>query len=572
MFIQTLTDKISLSKYVVALTLISVVSCTKPQTPNENLPSVDLGQQPGANTGTGGGTDSGTGGETGGGQTGNNPPVTNPPEETPAPVCTPEVGSVPAGSVVVNDGALMTNNMSVHLKLVFKESLKMKISNDDQCGCGTWEKFAESKAWTLTRANKQNVISVQYQNYEGALSECAKVQITHDNTAPSLSLILNSKNSYVQDDATGLTLSVTDAGTGLKSLVCTLNNVAYNCPLSNVVNGNMILSFVNSSLGSQTFSVTAKDQLDNSISRNISWTVQAKYQSISQDLEIKSNNKVDILIVDDNSPSMDYEQSNMAKRMSTFLNQLNGLNWRVALTTTDPTSQKWGDGLLLPMKGLNNQYYITSDMNADTAQKVLGNTIQRSEQGSPSEQGIFVTYRAIERSLDAKASPNKQFFRNDANLAVIVISDEDESATKPKNIPENLVDMVKSTWSWKKFVWHSLITVPGDKNCLNTNGYTYGSTYHKMSLLTGAGTVGGAIIGSVCEADYGSQLKGIANSVQDMQKIMQLQCAPLGTPGSNVNITLNGNNFTEVYENQGNKLVFKNALPAGQYKLQYKCQ
>lgn len=570
---MSLTDKITLSKYVVALCLISAVSCTKPQTTNENLPSTDLGQQPGSNTGTGGGNDTGAGNGdgTGGGQTGTNPPNTNPPTE-PAPVCNPEVGSVPAGSVVVNDGASMTNNMSVNLKMVFKEALKMKISNDDQCGCGTWEKFADTKAWTLASANKQNVISVQYKNYEGAISECAKVQITHDNTAPSLALVLNPKNSYIQDDSTGLTLQVSDAGTGLKSLTCTLNNVAYNCPLNNIVNGNMILSFVNSNLGSQTFSVTAKDQLDNSISRNISWTVQAKYQSISQDFEIKSNNKVDILIVDDNSPSMDYEQSNMAKRMSTFLNQLNGLNWRVALTTTDPTSQKWGDGLLLPMKGLNNQYYITSDMNTDTAQKVLGDTIQRPEQGSPSEQGIFATYRAIERSLETKDSANKQFFRNDANLAVVVISDEDESATKPKNIPENLIDMVKSTWSWKKFVWHSIITVPGDKNCLNTNGYTYGSIYQKMSLLTGAGTVGGAIIGSVCEADYGSQLKGIANSVQEMQKIMQLQCAPIGTPGSNVNITLNGNNFTEVYENQGNKLVFKNALPAGQYKLQYKCQ
>lgn len=570
---MSLTDKITLSKYVVALSLISVVSCTKPQTTNENLPSVDLGQQPGGNTGTGGGNDTGTGNgdSNSGGQTGTTPPTTTPPTE-PAPVCTPEVGSVPAGSIVVNDGATMTNNVSVNLKLVFKEALKMKISNDDQCGCGTWEKFAETKAWTLPSANKSNVISVQYKNYEGALSECAKVEITHDSLAPSLALSLNPKNSYVQDDNTGLTVQVSDTGTGIKSLTCLLNNVSYNCPVSNIVNGNMILSFVNSNLGSQTFSVTAKDQLDNSISRNISWTVQAKYQSISQDFEVKSNNKVDILIVDDNSPSMDYEQSNMAKRMSTFLNQLNGLNWRVALTTTDPTSQKWGDGLLLPMKGLNNQYFITSDMNADTAQKVLGDTIQRPEQGSPSEQGIFATYRAIERSLDAKDSANKQFFRNDANLAVVVISDEDESATKPKNIPENLIDMVKSTWSWKKFVWHSIITVPGDKNCLNTNGYTYGSTYQKMSLLTGAGTVGGAIIGSVCEADYGSQLKGIANSVQDMQKIIQLQCAPLGTPGSNVSITLNGNNFTEVYENQGNKLVFKNALPAGQYKLQYKCQ
>src|SRR4051794_4679999 len=114
----------------------------------------------------------------------------------------------------------------------------------------------------------------------------------------------------------------------------------------------------------------------------------------------------------------------MAKRMNTFLQQLTGLSWRIAITTTDSRDNfTWGGGQLLPMVGLSKQTYISSDMNQGQAKKALEDTIQRTEIGSSSEQGIFATYRAIERSLDPQDNPNKQFFRSDANFAAIVISD-----------------------------------------------------------------------------------------------------------------------------------------------------
>ena len=74
---------------------------------------------------------------------------------------------------------------------------------------------------------------------------------------------------------------------------------------------------------------------------------------------LASSQKNRILIVDDNSGSMHYEQKSMAQRMSTFLQQLKGLDWRVAITTTDPKHSVYGDGRLLEMKGLAGKYYIS---------------------------------------------------------------------------------------------------------------------------------------------------------------------------------------------------------------------
>jgi len=276
------------------------------------------------------------------------------------------------------------------------------------------------------------------------------------------------------------------------------------------------------------------------------------------------------LLIDDNSASMEYEQQSMAKRMSTFMSILSGLDWRIAITTTDPTSKAWGDGQLLEMKGMTKQYYISSSMDATKAQTALEATIQRSEIGSSSEQGIYATYRAVERSL-VSTDPSSQFFRSDANFATVVISDEDESDKQFRNIPENLLALVKKTWPSKSFAFHSIITRSGDAQCKNGNGNTYGVTYEKMSKLTGAGMIGGPIIGSVCEADYGSQLRGIGDSVQAMQKIIDLQCAPIGNVNSSVVVQLNGSNYTAPYQVDGTRLVFQTNLPIGKYVLQYTC-
>jgi len=272
-------------------------------------------------------------------------------------------------------------------------------------------------------------------------------------------------------------------------------------------------------------------------------------------------------MVIDNSGSMEYEQKNMALRMSTLIDQLQGLQWKVGIITTDPRDITLGDGRLIQMQGMPAKTFsVDWTLDPKKAQQVIGNTLQRPETGSGSEQGIYTTYRAIER-VDIQTSPNRTFFRDDAALATVVISDEDESAVGVKNQPENLIKLVQFKWPSKNFVYHSIITRPGDTICLGTNGYSYGYAYDKISRLTGAGTMGGAIIGSVCEADYGSQLKGIGDSVQQMVRTIVIQCDAVGS----IDIQKDGQTFNARYDRQGTRLVFENPLPVGKYTLKYFC-
>src|SRR5690606_34653408 len=95
--------------------------------------------------------------------------------------------------------------------------------------------------------------------------------------------------------------------------------------------------------------------------------------------------KVDVLIVIDNSGSMEYEQRNMAQRVRNFISILRGLDWQIGVTTTDPRNVTLGDGRLVPIHGTKNQYIFDSAMDEDQAQNLLGLTLQRPETGSGTE-------------------------------------------------------------------------------------------------------------------------------------------------------------------------------------------
>ncbi len=444
----------------------------------------------------------------------------------------------------------------------------MRISNDQTCSSGVWETYAPTKSWTLGLQNSRAFVSAQFKDYDGQSSSCVSANIVHDNTAPEISIAATHSNGNYVGTSTTVTINVDDGGSSVRDFTCSVNSVAISCAAKT-------FTLSNQQAGSYTIGVTATDILGNTTEKNITYTIVRPNIAVNQNYDIINNNKADIILVIDNSGSMQYEQQSMAARMYTFIDQLQGLDWRVSITTTDPRDITLGDGRFISMAGLPAgspaQYYIHSGMDTAAAKAALSATIHRPETGSGQEEGIFATYRSLERS-QIVGDKNFGFVREQASLHSVIISDEDESDTQAKNIPENLISYVKSAFGdQKKFVFHSIITKPGDTACKSTYGATFGTIYDKLSRLLGFGTVGGAIIGSVCESDYGSQLRGIGQSVQESKLYFDLQCAPIGSTTSSVVVIKDGNNYTDSYEVQGLKIVFASALQLGHYTLSYNC-
>ncbi len=304
--------------------------------------------------------------------------------------------------------------------------------------------------------------------------------------------------------------------------------------------------------------------------------------SVEQGVDVQADAPVDILFVIDNSASMKQEQVNFGAKIDGFMSLIKDLNWHIALTTTDSkamtkdaggAARAWSDGQLRPFDSDEGKQYVlkSDEISATEAQVKLAAAIQVGLLGSGDERGVNAAYRAIERSADTAA--NAGFFRANARLAVVLISDENECSngsclsTSPKSVPANLVSLVQSTWGRDKiFTFNSIAKMAADTKCTTA---AVASVYEEASNLTGG------VTGSVCSNDYTTLLSNLGNRVVELVDSMQLSCLPEDMNGDGIGdvsiISTAGQEVTTPFKLTGARLTLSSPLAEGHYRLQYHC-
>lgn len=279
---------------------------------------------------------------------------------------------------------------------------------------------------------------------------------------------------------------------------------------------------------------------------------------------------VDILIVNDNSGSMSYEQAKMAGAFSGFLTSLDGLDYRIAMTTTDiasasgtrpdslyynPPSAYNGNGALqdgrLVEFSPGQKYLEKSTYNKET---LFNNTIKRPETLQCEQSGYTQCPSGDERGIYAAnlslKNYSSQFMRMGAHLAVIVLADEDERGVSKYNPasdsnsqqikslyplealdePQSFIDSFRSLFPSKTMSWHSIVIKNGDSGCLSAqsgqggNAWVrgaYGSAYQKLSEMTSG------LVGNICASNYTSQLQDIGYTIKDQVTSLPFRCRPI---------------------------------------------
>lgn len=174
--------------------------------------------------------------------------------------------------------------------------------------------------------------------------------------------------------------------------------------------------------------------------------------------EVTECEKMDILFIVDDSGSMSEEQSNLATNFPKFISKIDTfktksgskLDWRIAVTTTarnisytvemqnpfggPPVSQKMsekGDDGAFRMKsecGTTRRWVEKADPDAAKAFQCLAKT---GTGGSGLEMPLYATQLALtDRMADGT---NKGFLREDALLAVVILTDEDDCSREDNN-------------------------------------------------------------------------------------------------------------------------------------------
>lgn len=320
--------------------------------------------------------------------------------------------------------------------------------------------------------------------------------------------------------------------------------------------------------------------------------------------------KVDILIVNDNSASMSFEQKRLAPRFQNLIQNLDAkkTDYRIAMTTTDVASGGMG-GKLLPFGSYS---YLTPTVANRLA--LFNDTIQRPETRvcenfisgwyaahgnntgseyqrqyalkcpSGDERGIYSA------NLVVKNNPGS-FIRSDAHLAIIFLSDEDERSglytSDPGRFPLEAMDQagtlitnVRSTLGEDKFNSLSVhAIVVKDNSCLasqnsqvlgdvpveSTRGLVTGSIGTQYLKFMATSPAWG-VAADICSSDYTGQLGEIQTRIENRTKDRMLKCE---NP-TDLSVTFSGS--TVAYHVVGKVLKFDQYLnPGSSVTVTYSC-
>lgn len=341
------------------------------------------------------------------------------------------------------------------------------------------------------------------------------------------------------------------------------------------------------------------------------------YQQHTRDFEIGAG-KVDILFVSDNSASMSKVQAKLKDNFSGFIQNLDSkrIDYRIAVTTTDLASAN-AKKLITFENSAGEKKSFLSNTDADRV-SLFYSAILRSETlacenfiigmfnsfgvnfqsqsqyateypkkcPSPDTRGIHTSYLAVSENTDS-------FMRTDANLNIIVISNDDvrqgKLSLEANDKAENFTAMMQQKYPSKYWDYNSIIVK--DESCKseqvlkNVQGQvvsnqsgpsvTGGIGYEYARLSNSAAKdidnnprPRGDIL-NICESNYAQHFANMVTQISSESRLVTLKCSPSKAPSVTYQ---NGTAFpSDLYTWSSDKITFKKGSEGQQTKIQYEC-
>jgi hypothetical protein len=201
---------------------------------------------------------------------------------------------------------------------------------------------------------------------------------------------------------------------------------------------------------------------------------------------------LDIMVVIDNSGSMNEEQLNLANKLDPLLTYLQGADWRIAVNTTDPN------------QGCINALITSAD--SDPAQ-AFSDAVTAGINGSGNERGILQAVSGLRADC-----VNTGWIRESSSIAVLIVSDEDNcsaAGTHCPNLPYNseqyLIDYLSSIREIRSEARvYGIISHPSAP-C--------STAYNTSQQYAAAIEQTGGAFGDICQSDYTNTLEQISGNM-----------------------------------------------------------
>lgn len=254
----------------------------------------------------------------------------------------------------------------------------------------------------------------------------------------------------------------------------------------------------------------------------------------------QGNTVVDVLFVVDNSGSMADNLTAFGAAMDVFIDEFLqlGLDFHLGVTTMDMTSAGPRGELVGP---------VISAATPDPVQAFRGQIATAiAAPGSSSEVG-YAASRAALTPPRTNSAPNNQFLRAQANLAVVVVSDEDEGDANPEgfaavgrnNVTDDYVFWLQAMKPTIDAVSFSGLVGPrtgGIAACglLSNTSATRAPQYNRAIRATGG------VWSNICLFDVDPFLNHLAYVARGLDTQFGLSATPAGTGCNDITVTVAG--------------------------------
>lgn len=264
---------------------------------------------------------------------------------------------------------------------------------------------------------------------------------------------------------------------------------------------------------------------------------------------------VDVLFVVDNSGSMIEEQDNLRQNFEGFMDYFtdSGLDYHVGVVSTDMDDRQQS-GRLQQDDGRGGRYIDNTYSGADAVSSFRQRAALGTN-GSRDERGKDAAYTALTTEAN---STNAGFYREEAVLSIVVISDEIDYSRKIST--QEFISWMNSLKPEDDQTWFSSIVGPAPRGCSSGAG----NAEEGVGYLEVTDGVGG-ITYSICESDYSSVLEELGMQAAGLKREFFLSEAPVPDTIT-VSVTTDGDRekFDEdawTYSGTRNSVTFSSYVP-----------
>lgn len=271
----------------------------------------------------------------------------------------------------------------------------------------------------------------------------------------------------------------------------------------------------------------------------------------SEEFQVSKIGKLDLLIVIDDSKSMDEEQANLATKLGALTKHLKTTDWRIGVITSTSCALRNGGKPIMAGDPTAEADFIAA-INVGTA-------------GDGYERGILRAYQHLTGA--AACAGQNSWLREDAAFAMLFVSDED-SYCVVGDCPNGstatyMTDYLKNTRKVdvNKTKSYALVWDDQDPNCKAPNDEAVGTRYIALANNFNGFT------SSICETDYTTTLERIS---QNVSRIVTRDFDLKFVPSNSLQLTIDGVPFND-YVIAGKKITLNDvAETALKLKITYR--